>query len=203
MGAVRADSRRRRRSPHGVRIRRGCRRSACDLGPCFLARPVGSRRGGAWRVVPSARVRQARAKTGLKGLRRQGTGHARTQIPIRPLAVATTDNALLAPEPAAGRHKRSRTPADITTTKGTPARGGGAHDGRCSGGFTPEATAAARRADAPKLSALPRAPCGFSARRGWRWDSHRPSAGEPFEPDAIDWSGMRALSEWPTNRTEA
>jgi hypothetical protein len=49
------------------------------------------------------------------------------RISSRPLAVATTDNALLAPEPAAGRHKRSRTPADITTTKGTPARRGGAH----------------------------------------------------------------------------
>ncbi len=37
---------------------------------------------------------------------------------------------------------------------------------------------------------------GAAGRVGWY--SHRPSAGEPFEPDAIDWSGMRALSEWPT-----
>src|ERR1022692_2925065 len=39
---------------------------------------------------------------------------------------------------------------------------------------------------------------GAAGRVGWY--SHRPSAGEPFEPDAIDWSGMRALSEWPTTR---
>src|ERR1017187_8634793 len=57
------------------------------------------------------------------------------RISSRPLAVATTDNALLAPEPAAGRHKRSRTPADITTTKGTPARRGGAHRWTLLGGI--------------------------------------------------------------------
>src|ERR1017187_6651000 len=120
---------------------------------------------------------------------------------IRPRAVVATDHWLLAPELAAGIRRREAP----TMLLGCALRrfdSAALTDGRCSGGFTPEATGVARRADAPKLSALPRAPCGFSARRGWRWDSHRPSAGEPFEPDAIDWSGMRALSEWPTTRPE-
>jgi hypothetical protein len=38
MGAGRVDSRWRRRSPHGTRIRRSCRCSASDLRPRFLAR---------------------------------------------------------------------------------------------------------------------------------------------------------------------
>jgi hypothetical protein len=63
---------------------------------------------------------------------------------IRTPAVAATDNGRPAPELAAGMPKRSRPPADITTTKGTPARGGGGHNGRCSGGFTLLATVAAR-----------------------------------------------------------
>src|ERR1017187_1144702 len=120
---------------------------------------------------------------------------------IRPRAVVATDHWLLAPELAAGIRRREAP----TMLLGCALRrfdSAALTDGRCSGGFTPEATGVARRADAPKLSALPRAPCGFSARRGWRWDSHRPSAGEPFEPDAIDWSGMRALSEWATIHPE-
>jgi hypothetical protein len=46
-GAVRADSSRRRRSPHGTRIRRSWQCRACDFRPGFLALPCGfsARRG--------------------------------------------------------------------------------------------------------------------------------------------------------------
>jgi len=81
----------------------------------------------------------------------------------QPQAVAlATDNALLVPELAAGIAR-----VNITTTKrparprhhrrpalpcAVPMRGGGVREGRSPGGFTPEATAAARHANAPGQS---------------------------------------------------
>src|ERR1022692_2604941 len=52
-------------------------------------------------------------------------------------------------------------------------------DGRCSGGFTPEATGDTLRANTQELSALPRAPGGFSAGRGggeWQRRTSSPPA---------------------------
>jgi len=92
MGALRADSRPRRRSRHGARMRQSRRCRVCDLRPCFRA-PCGfSARPGAGRCA--SRRRTCRASASWP---RPATNNGR----LAP-AVAATDNALLAPEPAAG-----------------------------------------------------------------------------------------------------
>jgi hypothetical protein len=174
MGAVRADSRRRRRSPHGTRICRSVRCSNGTLGLRFSDRALARR--------PSASRRSRRRTTGAgAGIGRRHRKRQEREVESASGPAGGSPSGWCGvPEPAAYHHRQgaARPRHHRAVLLGCALRRSqvaALTDGRCSGGFTEKATVAAPHANAPELSVWAATP---SARRpSARRRSHRRTTG--------------------------